>query len=353
MKNLKNNSSTDSILVHIDFSENYVCKYNQEVQSVHFGSGRQQVTIHTGVYYNKENDDVISYPFATISPSLRHDSASIWAHLKPIFEWILQKFTKKPKYVHMLSDGPSSQYRNKKMFYLISNHVQQLVPGVENFTWNYSETGHGKGAPDGIGAVLKRTADRIVAEGKDVHNYNTFISVLRESCKGVTLFEVTNDDVNKSDELISEDIKTFFGTMKVHQVAYSSKSNMLNFRSLSFFTCDASILCKHYNLGTAFEYNSKSTVSSVDDCNKGKNSEVLNIGDWVLVEYEKNLYPGELKAMCLKYVTVDLMVPARGGKYKWPFPKDIHNYPRTDIKRKISQPIPYGNRARQFYFPNL
>ncbi|KAF8789422.1 hypothetical protein HNY73_007360 [Argiope bruennichi] len=100
-------------------------------------------------------------------------------------------------------------------------------------------------------------------------------------------------------------------------------------------------------------YNSKSTVSSVDDCNKGKNSEVLNIGDWVLVEYEKNLYPGELKAMCLKYVTVDVMVPARGGKYKWPFPKDIHNYPRTDIKRKISQPIPYDNRASQFYFPNL
>lgn len=31
--------------------------------------------------------------------------------------------------------------------------------------WNYSEKGHGKGAPDGVGGVLKRTADQIEREG--------------------------------------------------------------------------------------------------------------------------------------------------------------------------------------------
>lgn len=73
------------------------------------------------------------------------------------------------------------------MFHLISQHVQQLVPGTLDFTWNYSESGHGKGALDGIGAFLKRTADRLVAEGKDVHNYNTLVSVLRENCQGITI----------------------------------------------------------------------------------------------------------------------------------------------------------------------
>ncbi|GBO46031.1 hypothetical protein AVEN_193824-1 [Araneus ventricosus] len=97
----------------------------------------------------------------------------------------------------MLSDGPSSQYRNKKMFHLISQHVQQLVPGILDFTWNYRESGHGKGAPDRIGAVLKRTADWLVAEGKDVQNYNTLVSVSRENCQGITIFEVTDNDIKK------------------------------------------------------------------------------------------------------------------------------------------------------------
>ncbi len=71
----------------------------------------------------------------------------------------------------------------------------------------------------------------------------------------------------------------------------------------------------------------------------------------MLVDYEKNLYPGEVKTLCLENVTVEIMVPARGGKYKWPFPKDIHNYAKTDIKRKILQPIPCDNCSSQFYFP--
>nr|CAI5865629.1 unnamed protein product [Callosobruchus analis] len=37
------------ILVHIDFSENYVCKYSCEVQSAHFGGSKPQITLHTAV----------------------------------------------------------------------------------------------------------------------------------------------------------------------------------------------------------------------------------------------------------------------------------------------------------------
>jgi hypothetical protein len=79
----------------------------------------------------------------------------------------------------------------------------------------------------------------------------------------------------------------------------------------------------------------------------------LNIGDWVLVNYEKNLYPGEVKTLCSENVTVNIMVSAKRGKCKWPFPKDIHNYAKTDIKRKILQPIPCDNHPSQFYFPNI
>nr|CAI5819089.1 unnamed protein product [Callosobruchus analis] len=44
---IKKNISTEEILIHADFSENYSCKYNEEVQSAHFGSSKPQITLHT------------------------------------------------------------------------------------------------------------------------------------------------------------------------------------------------------------------------------------------------------------------------------------------------------------------
>lgn len=39
----------NEIIIHIDFSENYCCKYDKEIQSVHFGPSQTHVTLHTGV----------------------------------------------------------------------------------------------------------------------------------------------------------------------------------------------------------------------------------------------------------------------------------------------------------------
>lgn len=50
-------------------------------------------------------------------------------------------------------------------------NLHKLYPKISKFSWNYYEAGHGKGAPDGIGGVTKRTADRLVAEGKDIGSF--------------------------------------------------------------------------------------------------------------------------------------------------------------------------------------
>ncbi|CAF4889129.1 unnamed protein product [Pieris macdunnoughi] len=54
------------------------------------------------------------------------------------------------------------------MFYILASRLQQKVLNLKEFTLNYSESGHGKGAPDGIGATCKRTADAVVATGSDI-----------------------------------------------------------------------------------------------------------------------------------------------------------------------------------------
>ncbi|KAK5649064.1 hypothetical protein RI129_003956 [Pyrocoelia pectoralis] len=76
-------SLTDSeLLLHIDFSENYACKYSSEAQSVHFGASRQQITLHTGVAYKTNS----LQSFCTVSSSLRHDAKAIAAHLIPVIQ---------------------------------------------------------------------------------------------------------------------------------------------------------------------------------------------------------------------------------------------------------------------------
>ena len=42
-------------MIKVDFSDNYVTKYANAVQSQHFGASQNQVTLHTGVLYLGES----------------------------------------------------------------------------------------------------------------------------------------------------------------------------------------------------------------------------------------------------------------------------------------------------------
>jgi len=178
MLSLKENLTSNEALMHVDFSENFSCKYHKEIQSTHFGANRQQVTLHTGVLYSTEN----VYSFCSISDDLRHDPTAIWGHLQPV---LLAKCTEL-KSLHIQSDSPPSQYRNKFMMYVIMKKIIPFLPLLETFTWNFTESGHGKRAADGIGGAIKRTCDKMVANNVlHIPNYTAF-------CQSGSWFEDKN-----------------------------------------------------------------------------------------------------------------------------------------------------------------
>ena len=107
---LKDSLKDDEIVVHVDFAENFGCKLNRQVQAFHFGGNRRQATVHSCVAYS--SDGVQS--FATISGSLRHDERAVWAHLEPVIKDVLDNRNPRPTTLHVMSDGPVTQYRNKK-----------------------------------------------------------------------------------------------------------------------------------------------------------------------------------------------------------------------------------------------
>ncbi|GBM66790.1 hypothetical protein AVEN_74330-1 [Araneus ventricosus] len=129
MNGIKKTLIPNDVLIHTDFSENYVCKYGREVQSSHFGGSKQQITLCTVVVYNLSLDTlelkVTSY--CSLSDSLRHDLSAICSHLKPIIMEI-KRLHPSLETAHIFTDSTVTQYRNRKMFYLIATF---LAPELE------------------------------------------------------------------------------------------------------------------------------------------------------------------------------------------------------------------------------
>lgn len=105
----QNLSDTEAIL-HIDFSENYPCKLAQEIQTFHFGASRDQATLQSGILLVKDQPAI---PFTSVSASRDHNPAAIWAHLKLVLGSLSKEYPNNNK-IHFFSDGPSTQYRQKK-----------------------------------------------------------------------------------------------------------------------------------------------------------------------------------------------------------------------------------------------
>lgn len=244
---IKKNLALDEVLVHIDFSENYICKYAQEIQSVHFGGSKQQISLHTVVIYYRPNESttVVPVSICTMSENLRHDPAAICSHLEPVIVEIL-KLVPQLRVVNFLSDGPCTQYKNKTMFYLMASYLSEKL-GVEILRWHYSESGHGKGAPDGVGGTLKRTADKLVGQGKDMSTFKVLVEELTNNCKGIKCIPVTVSQF--FDTIIPENIRPFKGTMAIRELVWQrNRRHGLQARKLSCTDCIVED-CSHFGLG--------------------------------------------------------------------------------------------------------
>ncbi|VEN64132.1 unnamed protein product, partial [Callosobruchus maculatus] len=243
IRQMKESLTEMDAIIHMDFSENYSTKYNKEIQAFHFGGSRTQISLHTVVLYLKG----ATSSHCTISSNLSHGAGSIWAHLKPV----LATLPSTVENIHFLSDGPVSQYRNKSMFYVLGCKLEKMYPNVSRYSWNYHEAGHGKGAPDGVGATCKRTADEVIARGGDIANLEQFAAVVRERCPSIYVSVIDEQEIEKMNAMINEDsskLVAFKGTLSVYQVTGSVYfPNQLVMKSLSCF-CNSDG-CEHYKLG--------------------------------------------------------------------------------------------------------
>lgn len=222
-REVKDNLTDTQIMIQIDFAENYMTKYGKEIQATHFGASKGQLSIHTGVFYVRNVDSVQTATFATVSNNLDHQAHAIWGHMKPILQNILST-REHVQTLHIFSDGPTSQYRNRTNIYLWIKTLLEHFPQITTATWTYSEPGHGKGPMDGVGGVLKKTADDYVLKGKDVKTAADFISVLKHS--SVLLQEIPEDEIEAMKKLVPENVDPIPGIMNVSKITWQRSSDV-------------------------------------------------------------------------------------------------------------------------------
>ncbi|CAK1602488.1 unnamed protein product [Parnassius mnemosyne] len=229
------NIKCNEIIIHCDFSENYSCKMAKEVQSMHFAGSRQQITLHTGVAYVK-NEKPIS--FCSVSPSLKHDPQAIWGHLEPVIFFFKEKYPA-INCVHFYSDGPTTQYRQKKNFWLFGEKTKE--DGFVQATWSFFEASHGKGAADGVGGAIKRILDSRVSYGEDIVDAKSAFDVLSKADTTIKLFYVTEDSIKKVEN--PQNIQPVPNTMKIHQIIATDDKRVIKYRSLSCFCARGACEC--------------------------------------------------------------------------------------------------------------
>lgn len=127
-----------------------------------------------------------------------------------------------------------------------------MYPNFMTYTWNFHEAGHGKGAPDGVGATCKRTADQVIATGGDITNLEEFATVVRERCPGIKIDVIEGNEIEQMNTFINDkasELIAFQGTLLVHQVVGSAYiPNSLTMKTLSCF-CNLDG-CDHFKLGS-------------------------------------------------------------------------------------------------------
>jgi len=156
--------------------------------------------------------------------------------------------------IHFWSDGPTTQYRNKRNFGIFSQIVSLWKYNIAS--WNFTESGHGKGPADGVGGSIKRYADSLVAHGHDITSADELVSALKEKVS-THLFLIQDADISTVDEQFdTSKVKPLKGTMKLHQLTWTrGANNFLGVRYLSCLECPMDQVCHHYDAGGFTEIN--------------------------------------------------------------------------------------------------
>ena len=364
IRNIKQNLPPHHHVIHMDFSENYNCKSMEEVQSAYWC--QNFVTLHPTVIYSglenageeEANQQAKHSSFVYISDELQHNASTVITFVKDLVEKV-KEIDPQAETIHYWTDGPTSQYRNKTMFFLVANHKEMF--GL-NAHWNFFEAGHGKGPCDGIGGVTKRSADLAMKAGKCIiqsaSDFHAWTQSTACNLRNIKFEYITKENC----EATAEEIKTWptkpiKGTMKLHAVIGRGEGKVLvNEVSCYCNSCMHGDMCPGWREENAQEPEKQNAVDEAPEREEREEREErqeedvleVNTDDFVAAVYEGQLYLGKVLEVDLadEYCYRITFLQKKFSQYQWPRSEDILWVKKDAVKFLIMDPIPSGRSKR-------
>lgn len=235
---LKKQVPRNWLVMVADFAENYRCIHQDEIQSAYYQY--QQVTIHpiVGYYRCDKCEGVVSESAVFISGDLDHDAhAHAVEHFTRKYEEYLKEKGMDIEKELLFSDGCSKQYKSKLPFYFMSEHGS-------NFERGFFGSRYGKGPCDGVGGVIKKSAETFV-KGRQgtIRTPKEFYQYCQENLQ-VGNCSNTEDCIHKKRVFFyaehierpePKSLKTLAGTRSIHSARGSPEPGHVKVHELSCY----------------------------------------------------------------------------------------------------------------------
>ncbi|XP_048756194.2 uncharacterized protein LOC125666908 isoform X1 [Ostrea edulis] len=230
-----------SVVMTIDFAENYTCFSQNEIQGAHWA--KDSVTIHPCVVlYRCPNDgEIVDECVDIVSDDLCHDSHAVNFFTKSVMKHLKEERQLEIDHAYIISDGCAGQYKSKVPLMDASCSKEDLGCTVERC---YYGSRHGKNRCDGEAGVLKAKGTRAVKNGEAIiYDAKSFYNCVKSLEKGPageteckhkrrTILWVDSTAINRKRD--DRNVKTVEGTRKLHSVLGEQRGTIRT-RRLSCF----------------------------------------------------------------------------------------------------------------------
>ena len=208
-KRLEISNSSTMAMLQVDWAENGEVIVPGEVQSAFYG-GRLNYSLHTGYQYTQTN----SGGFVSLSDFSNHKAEAIYAALDSKIKQLVDEGKSE---IIIVSDSPTSQYRNAKMVFLTKSWAEQFGIRIQ---WIYTEAGHGKSAADGIGGKIKNLVKDKVAFNRQytISTMQDIIELIRRDTT-IELKIHTKEEVLRVANSLPH-LSSLKGALKIHEILY-------------------------------------------------------------------------------------------------------------------------------------
>lgn len=218
----------DSVIVHMDFAENYSFVVKNEVQGYHWTNN--QLTIHPFyVQWCDDGETIKHKSYVILSDCLDHNAGAIECFRRKFVEKLKKDLPNTTK-VYYASDNTGAQYKNYKNFCNLMTHEKDYNIKIE---YHFSVSYHGKDVCDAINAVVKKSIrvacyrdDETILTAKEAFDFCERKLADKANIDFLFITQVQVSDISAELEKRYANCKTIPGTRQFHSFIPISESKI-------------------------------------------------------------------------------------------------------------------------------